>query len=377
MVCTSHIGALRSTRAGRGDAGFTLIEVIVACLVLVMGILALSQFLTSAIATVSDSETRSLLHQVAAQELETVRSMEYDQVGTVGGHPAGPLLSSETRTVEGVDLIIVREVTYVADVSYSGPYPANYRRVTIGVRVAGNDRLAPVELASLVAGGAPGGALDVTVTDSQGNPVPDVLIKVDNDHLSPQIHISSSAIRTDSLGHLLIPGLPPDATTSYYVEASKSGYNLAWTDPMVVVNEGLPYTVVQFVIDRVSTLNVHVVDEEGSPSPAWRYRSRGRGPSARASRPTATATNRWWTSGFSTSANPYVFAVTPGQGYQPVSVSVTLEPGVTQDVTIEVARIPTTTTTTAGGPGTDDNHPVPHHQHERARLRLGHRTRAR
>jgi len=336
------------------DAGFTLLEVLVAGFVLVVGLIFIAQFFSSAIGRVTDSETRSLIHQVAAQEIEKARGLDYADVGTVGGHPAGPLLASETVTVEGVSLQISREVTFVEDPSYSGPFPANYRRVTIRVQVDGDTRLGPVELVTLVAGGARGGSLDITVVDTRGEPVPDVLITVDNDHLIPGVHIGTSAIRTDSQGHLLIPGLTPDPTAAYYVEANKTGYNREWTDPMVVVEEGLPYTVIQFIMDSVSTLNIHVVDETGAAVV---------GASLSVTGPREFATAQTYLTdgtglasltgiGFSTSGNPYVIAVAAGNGYLAGSLGdIVLEPGTTQDVTIVVQSdgATSTTDTTLGG----------------------------
>jgi type II secretory pathway pseudopilin PulG len=345
-------GSWVTKRLTGDNAGFTLLEVLVAGFVLVVGLVFIAQFFASAIGSVTDSETRSLIHQVASQEIEKARALDYADIGTVGGHPAGLLLASETVTVEDVSLVITREVIYVEDPSYSGPYPANYRRVTIRVQVDGDSRLGPVELATLVAGGAAGGSLDIRVTNARGEPVPDVLLSVENNHLIPNVHINSSAIRTDSQGRLLVPGLRPDPTTAYYVEGTKTGYNSAWTDPMVVVNEGLPYTVIQFIMDRLSTLNIHVVDELGSPVPGVNMTVTGPRGFSQNIQSDGGGLHSLVDIGFSTSGNPYVIAVNSGQGYQPVSTSVALEPGITQDVTIVVVSNIVTTTTTVAPPTT-------------------------
>lgn len=333
-----------------GNAGFTLLEVLVAGFVLVVGLIFIAQFFASAIGRVTDSETRSLIHQVAAQEIEKIRAMDYADVGTAGGQPSGTLLASETITVEGVSLDITREVIFVEDASYSGPYPANYRRVTIRVQATGDSRLGPVELATLVAGGAAGGSLDITVVNTRGEPVPDALIVVNNNHLVPNVHISASAIRTDSSGHLLIPGLTPDATTAYYAEVNKAGYNSDWTDPMVVVNEGLPYTVIQFTIDQVSTLNIHVVDETGAPVTGAAMTVTGPREFAVAHPYTTDGAGLVALTGigYSTSGNPYVVSVPAGGGHQAGSSgNIVLDPGTTQEVTIVVATNGVTTTTAA------------------------------
>ena len=90
----------------RGDAGFTLMEVMVAGLVLVVGLIAISQFFGSAMARVMDSRTRSILHQVASEEIEKVRALKYADVGLVNSMPGGTLLATtETKVVAGHDRV--------------------------------------------------------------------------------------------------------------------------------------------------------------------------------------------------------------------------------------------------------------------------------
>jgi hypothetical protein len=97
---------------------------------------------------------------------------------------------------------------------------------------------------------------------------------VKNTHLSPNINIDDPAIRTDVQGHLLIPGLKPDATTSYSVVANKSGYN---SDAKIglVVNDGLPYTVVQLYCQPLSNLLIRVYDSLGQPAQGIQLRVTG------------------------------------------------------------------------------------------------------
>ncbi|MCZ7663910.1 MAG: carboxypeptidase regulatory-like domain-containing protein [Thermoleophilia bacterium] len=330
------------------EQGFTLPEVLVSAFVLVIGLIFIAQFFSSAVGRVLDSDTRSLLHQVASEEIESIRALPYEDVGTVGGQPAGVLLPSEQRTVNSIDLDITREVIYIQDDSYSGPYPANYRRVTVRVGVHGDSRLAPVELTSNIAGGADGGTLDITVTDIQGNPVADARIVVTNTHLVPNVNIDSSAIRTDSQGHLLIPGLTPDATPAYVVTASKSGYNSDWTEPAVVVQDGLPYTVVQLIIDRLSTLLIHVVDGDGAAVAGVSLSVTGPRSYNETVQTDGTGTVTLADIGYSTSLDPYVIYLEEGQGYEPSSAEVVLDPGQNQEVTLTAVTLSTTTTTVGG-----------------------------
>ena len=173
------------------------------------------------------------------------------------------LLADEDRTVSNLPIHVHRDVVFWTDPTYDGPYPANYRRVTVTVSLVGDTSAAPVELTSNVAGGAEGGSLDITVTDTHGNPVPNARITITNSNLVPNVNINSSALLTNSEGRLLVPGLKPDASGGYFVSASKSGYNTDRSDVGVVVNDGRPYSVVHLIIDELSNMVVHVVGSDG------------------------------------------------------------------------------------------------------------------
>ena len=253
------------------EAGFALMEVMVAALVLLAGIFAMVQFISSTEFRLRDSEDRLVLNQVANREIESIRALPYDQVATQGGNPSGNILDDETTTVEGVSIRIQREVMYIEDPAYaalsSHPFPANYRRVTVRVTAVGNGRIKPVEVSTNVAGGAQGGSLDITVTNVSGTDfIEDALLVITNTHLSPAVNIDSDAIRTDLNGKMLVPGLTPDSTPAYYVRANKTGYNSAQISPGVIVNEGFPYTPASLKIDLLGTINIHLTDN-ASPTP--------------------------------------------------------------------------------------------------------------
>jgi hypothetical protein len=249
------------------EDGFTIFEVLVAGLVLVVGLIFIAQFFLSASMRILESDTRSLMHQVATEEIERIRAMQYQDVGTVGGQPAGAIVPVQTKVLAGRSFRIVREVTYIQDPSYAGAYPANYRRATITVSLSAGSGLAPLEMSTNVAGGALGGTLDITVSDLSGTPVPDVQLSIIDNVLSPHVLINSSAIRTGTDGKIMVPGLTPDSGGGYNVQATKSGYNPAELKQTVVVVKGTPFTVVQLIVDRVATMNLHVTDPLGVPRP--------------------------------------------------------------------------------------------------------------
>lgn len=331
--------------AGAPSRGFTLVETMVAGLILIVGLILIAQFFASAMARTTASDVRSILNQVATRELENIRALPYEDVGTTDGWPQGVLAPTSTRTEDGVSLSITREVVFVTDGSYSGPYPANYRRVSLSVSAPQYPALGPVSVSSFVAGGTTGGTLDITVTDTQGTPLSDVQIAVTNTHLVPNINLTSSALRTNTLGKLQIPGLTPD--TEYIVTASKYGYSTAFTETPQVVNDGTPYAVVNLTIDRLSTMVVRAVTADGLPvPPSPSLGMNATGPYGFSnSQSTGADSSAWFNNiGFSTDLNPYVVALLTGQGYEPASTNVILPPNTTLYVDMTVNPITTTTT---------------------------------
>jgi prepilin-type N-terminal cleavage/methylation domain-containing protein len=67
-------------RAARGEAGFTLIELMAAAVVLAIGIMALTSILISSRQLVNDSERRAAASHIAEDEVEDVLSMPYDDI---------------------------------------------------------------------------------------------------------------------------------------------------------------------------------------------------------------------------------------------------------------------------------------------------------
>ncbi len=334
----------------RSQLGFSVVEILVGGLVLVVGLIMMSQFFASAASRVLESDIRSVLHQVATEDIESIRGIDYSDVGTTTGHPQGVLLSNEERVVGNLTVKIHREVIFWTDEAYDGPYPANYRRVTVTVSAVGHEQLKPVEMTTNVAGHVAGGTIDVTVTNLAGQRIPDALIVVDNTYLIPSVHLEDAALRTDINGKLIIPGLVPDEVEGYIVSASKTGYNTDVDGPKVVV-DGLPYTPYNLIIDRLSTLGVRVVDTEGNDVPGLDLTivgPDGFDESFVSAEGGVVFYNIRY--GIEDSDGPYKVRLLGGEGYDPQEETVILAPGETRTITFVVPA--DVTTTTVGDPET-------------------------
>lgn len=351
------------------QSGFSIIEVLVGSVVLVVGLVFIAQFFTSAMARVLDSDIRSVLHQVATKELESIRGLPYEDVGTVGGWPTGALEDVEYRDVENVTVQITRKIIFWSDDAYDGPIPAaNYRRVTVSVEAGELDGadwtrrsgVDAVELTSNVAGGAEGATLLVHVLDMAGTPVSGAKIKITNTHLIPHINISS--YETNYQGDLLVPGLDPDSSGYYLVEASKLGYSSdSWSDGPLVESSLQEITL---RIDRLASMVVRLEDSDGDPVMGGYFTVTG--PESYVNSKDDLQDEEWRIDDlrFSESSDPYVvtlLADAEGQ-YESEAKEVVLLPDTTQEVVFIVdAEEPTTTTestTTTTDPTTPTTEPT-------------------
>lgn len=221
------------TRRAAQD-GFSFIEVLIG--IMILGIVAggvLMGFSASQAQT-ARAKMDTIASKIASGELETIRAMEYDDVGTPGGNPDGTIAVTANQVVNTITYRVDTDVSFVDD-----PTPGrarnyiNYKKVTVTVtpraKVAG-----PVTMSALVAppnaGAIRGKATAIiTVQDSlTGQILPGVPVRLFG---------STSAERvapTGADGSVVFAGLDPSdpATGSarhyYRAAATLAGSN---TDP--------------------------------------------------------------------------------------------------------------------------------------------------
>ena len=129
----------------RNEAGFTLIEVLIAGLMLVIIGAPLSLILTSSAALAGSARERTTADQLAQTAIETMHSLAYSQVGINGGNPDGDLTAvTNTNLPSGEKVTVNTAVSYVND-PVPGAYvtKADYKKVVLTVnRVSDGTQLA-------------------------------------------------------------------------------------------------------------------------------------------------------------------------------------------------------------------------------------------
>ncbi len=212
------------------QSGFTLIEVLITSAVLVVFFAASGLIVQTGMQALGQARLRGEAVRIAQERLELARNLPYEDVGTVGGIPSGPLVADETEIVGGTDFRVQTSVLYIDD-EFDGKAPADllpvdYKRVKVSVSWTGLfQSKAPVILLTDVAPRSletsPGtGSIIVKVFNASGEPVSGANVHLVANSVSPAIDME---VMTDITGEINIPGAPI-CDVCYQVTATKTGY---------------------------------------------------------------------------------------------------------------------------------------------------------
>jgi prepilin-type N-terminal cleavage/methylation domain-containing protein len=136
------------------DAGFTVIEVMVAVTIFAVIATAFAFELTGALRVYKESRMRTVAEQLATEQLEDARRLPYDQtcgtcpgLGTVSGNPPGSIQPAQNKSVGGFDFVVTTRVSFVNDPLPGGfQSGANYKLVEVSVTPVGEtESLADLE----------------------------------------------------------------------------------------------------------------------------------------------------------------------------------------------------------------------------------------
>lgn len=256
-------------------SGQTLLGVIIG--LAIMGILAQALFTltNTSFKMVGFNRSRIAARHIAQDRIELIRNLPYDNIGTVGGIPSGPLEQIETHRINGVNYSVRTSVVYI-DNSFDGTspddlLPTDFKRVRVDVSWEGitPSRNSPVVLVTDIAPQGietteGGGTLSILVFNSNGEAVPqaDVYIRAET---SPEVDLY---LQTNDNGIIVLPGAP-ECTSCYTISATKEGYSTDRTystlevanpnKPPISVIEG-DTSEISLAIDLLSTVEVRSLD---------------------------------------------------------------------------------------------------------------------
>ncbi|MEK7513119.1 MAG: hypothetical protein AAB601_02875, partial [Patescibacteria group bacterium] len=253
----------------------TFIELLVAIglMVIIFGGAFVSY--SSILDTLTNSELRTAASAVVSRELEIIRNIPYDSVGTVGGIPAGVIERQKVVTWKGIEFLIITIVRNIDD-PYDGTLggapndtaPADYKVAEIEVSCLRCARFTPLSMTTTIGpknleSTGNSGSLFIHTLTASGEPISGAVVRVVNNAVVPTVDLIDN---TNNEGVLQLVGVPT-STNSYEIEVSLPGYSSDKTYPLGAPqnpNPIHPYATVAagalsditFLIDRLATATI-------------------------------------------------------------------------------------------------------------------------
>ncbi len=252
--------------------GFSLIDVIVGIALMLIIFLALFGVLRASLMLSTLSKAAAAATELANTQMEYLRGLSYDALGTIGGIPAGPVPQTATSTVDGISYAIRTYIVYYDDpadglgAQDSDGITTDYK---IGKVVVSYTLGVLTKSVTLVSNFAPpgiesstgGGTLSLHIVDAAGTSMSGATVTIINTAISPAVNLTTFS---DANGLVLIGGA---ATSSeYQVYVSRAGYSSAQTyartsqninpTPGYLTVATNQTTSATFAIDRLSALSL-------------------------------------------------------------------------------------------------------------------------
>ncbi len=248
--------------------GFSLLELLVALGIIALVAVTVLGLLGRSIEVLRREEHRRVAIGIAEERLERLRNAPYDDLGTIGGIPAGAFLPRDTIERNGAQYTVTTRIRFLDDpfdgVAPNDPVPNDLRELAADVSWGTNPNQT-ITLATLAA--PPGleragttGTLRLRVLDARANPVEGATVEIANSDVTPPIAL---ALPTDGNGEVTLPGAPP-STAGYHVRVTRSGHSADTTvtpSPEVPNPIAPPLTVIEhevtaanFAIDRLAAI---------------------------------------------------------------------------------------------------------------------------
>ncbi len=222
----------------RSERGFGLVETVMAMMLFLVVGSSLASVLTSSVVAHKVSGEVTLAQEAAQAQIEKVRALNYDDVGTVGGNPPGVLNASDPISVRGLHGTLRTKISFVADPVSASAYNqlANYKQVTVTVERASDAKVLAKEVTYVAPttkapyGGIDLAAIKATILDLGNNtPIPNATVALGTGPSAPR------SDTTDSSGNVVFAALtanPTSGAQAYYdlTVTPPSGYTILSDD---------------------------------------------------------------------------------------------------------------------------------------------------
>jgi Tfp pilus assembly protein PilV len=222
----------RRRASAHPESGFLLIEALIAITLFAVIATGLVNIVLSSTNATARVKQQTIAEQGVMAQLERIRAMNYNDVGTVNGCVAGPLSASQAFTTDnqgnslGVNATMHTAVAYAsANVPGTAQTGADYKTVTVSITrnsdgktlAQGTTNLAPGQEASQTTA-----TIDAAVSDygAPGTPMQNVQVNLATGPSAP------ASCLTNASGSVTFPGLTANPTTG-----SQAYYDLSIVPP--------------------------------------------------------------------------------------------------------------------------------------------------
>ena len=276
-AATIVVGRLRTLR--RSESGFTLIEVLLAGVMLAILSVPISALLSTSAAIALQDRQRTSADQLAQAQIENARALPYFEVGLQNGNPQGNLLASSTTSLPSIGIVTIgTTVTYVSDPLPSNPYPtkADYKKVVITVTNSAGKVLSTKTTYIAPASAPPNaGSTWIYIQRTVVDAVTQLALSGVSMNLTGGPDTSPATNRndtTDAAGGVLFPGLSTTTggTPGYTLTSTLTGYavfpdDLSPGTPSAISSVTSNNTTATIRMYKPVTLVVNIQDKNGNP----------------------------------------------------------------------------------------------------------------
>ncbi len=248
----------------RRRSGFSLVEVLIGAALMALVFGGIIGGFNAALVLVGHARASSGAMGLANERIEYLRSLPYDDVGTLLGFVPGNIPQNETVMLNGVAYNRRTFVNYVDSPADgfggldSNGIQADYKvaKVELTWTIRGSARsltlvtnIIPKGIETL----AGGGTLIVNVFDAAAAPVANASVRIRNASTTPAIDVTTFS---NALGVVMFPGAP--AAGGYEISATRIGYSSDQTYSASTSNPNPNPAHVAVVVGNVSTVNLAI-----------------------------------------------------------------------------------------------------------------------
>jgi prepilin-type N-terminal cleavage/methylation domain-containing protein len=228
-----HRGSPSGLARARDERGFTLIEMIITSVILVIISAPIAGVLLASAAQSAQARERTAADQLIQAKLETIRTMPYASVGLVGGNPSGTLVASAAASLpSGEKVTVTTQATYVTDaIPTAYATHADYKKVVVTITRQSDGTLLAKDSTFVASASAPplAGSGWVQIKRQVVDAVTTQPIVGASVNVTGGPNAANRTDATDGSGTVLFPALdssPSLPPPNYILATSMNGYNV-------------------------------------------------------------------------------------------------------------------------------------------------------